>query len=139
MPPSYEKDQGPVIDALRELTAFADQYGDSPYAAEARKLIGECVRKLTDHELYVARFYLDANKPYAAIGRLEGHHQGLPGVAARAGNHVALGKNLLENGEADRGAGDVREAVDAAPRGFPGGEGEAVYSVHRQALRREDQ
>ena len=72
MPPSYEKDQGPVLDALRELSAFSDQYGDSVYAPEARKLIGQCVQKLTDHELYVARFYLDANKPFAAIGRLEG-------------------------------------------------------------------
>ena len=63
MPPSYEKDQGPVIDALRELSAFADQYGDSPYAPEARKHIGDCIKKLTDHELYVARFYLKTTSP----------------------------------------------------------------------------
>ena len=72
MPPSYEKDQGPVIDALRELTRVRRSVRRQPVCAEARQLIGECVRKLTDHELYVARFYLDNNKPYAAIGRLEG-------------------------------------------------------------------
>src|SRR5258706_13458041 len=33
VPPSYEKDQGPVNDALRELTAFVDANGDSPYAS----------------------------------------------------------------------------------------------------------
>jgi outer membrane protein assembly factor BamD len=96
MPPSYEKDQGPVIDALRELTAFADQYGDSPYAAEARKLIGECVRKLTDHELYVARFYLDANKPYAAIGRLEGIIKDYPASQREPEIMLLLGKTYLK-------------------------------------------
>ena len=96
MPPSYEKDQGPVIDALRELSAFADQYGDSPYAAEARKLIGECVRKLTDHELYVARFYLDANKPYAAIGRLEGIIKEYPASQREPEIMLLLGKTYLK-------------------------------------------
>jgi outer membrane protein assembly factor BamD len=96
MPPSYEKDQGPVLDALRELTAFADQYGDSPYAAEARKHIGECVRRLTDHELYVARFYLDANKPYAAIGRLEGIIKDYPASQREPEIMLLLGKTYLK-------------------------------------------
>ena len=96
MPPAYEKDQGPVIDALRELGAFADQYGDSPYAAEARKLIGECVRKLTDHELYVARFYLDNNKPYAAIGRLEGIIKDYPASQREPEIMLLLGKTYLK-------------------------------------------
>ncbi len=96
MPPSYEKDQGPVIDALRELTAFADQYGDSVYAPEARKLIGNCVRKLTDHELYVARFYLDNNKPYAAIGRLEGIIHDYPASQREPEIMLLLGKTYLK-------------------------------------------
>ncbi len=96
MPPSYEKDQGPVLDALRELTAFADQYGDSPYAAEARKHIGDCVKRLTDHELYVARFYLDADKPYAAIGRLEGVIKDDPASAREPEIMLLLGKTYLK-------------------------------------------
>lgn len=96
MPPSYEKDQGPVIDALRELSAFSDQYGDSIYAPEARKLIGECVKKLTDHELYVARFYLDANKPYSAIGRLEGIIKDYPASQREPEIMLLLGKTYLK-------------------------------------------
>lgn len=95
-PPSYEKDQGPVLDALRELTAFADQYGDSPYAAESRRLIGECIRKLTDHELYVARFYLDNNKPYSAIGRLEGVIKDFPASQREPEIMLLLGKTYLK-------------------------------------------
>jgi outer membrane protein assembly factor BamD len=96
LPPSYEKDQGPVIDALRELTAFADQYGESPYAAEARKLIGECIKRLTDHELYVADFYLKANHPHAAIGRLEGIIKDYPGAQREPEIMLLLGKTYLK-------------------------------------------
>jgi outer membrane protein assembly factor BamD len=72
VPPAYEKDQGPVRDALRELTSFIEEYPDSEYATRARKLVDDCVRRLADHELYVADFYLKRNKPLAAVGRLEG-------------------------------------------------------------------
>jgi outer membrane protein assembly factor BamD len=96
MPPSYEKDQGPVIDSLRELSAFVDQYGDSPYAPEARKHMGECVKKLTDHELYVANFYLKNNKPYAAVGRLEGILKDYPASQREPEIMLLLGKTYLK-------------------------------------------
>jgi outer membrane protein assembly factor BamD len=96
MPPSYEKDQGPVLDALRELGAFAEQYGDSPYAPEARRLIGDCVRRLTDHELYVARFYLDNDHPYSAIGRLEGIIKEYPASQREPEIMLLLGKTYLK-------------------------------------------
>jgi outer membrane protein assembly factor BamD len=101
-PPSYEKDQGPVLDALRELTAFADQYGDSPYAPKARKLIGDCVKRLADHELYVARFYLDRDKPYAAVGRLEGLIKDYPGAQRECETLMLLGKTYLKMERPDR-------------------------------------
>jgi len=76
VPPAYEKDQGPVRDALRELSAFLAEYADSPYAVQARKLEEDCVRRLADHELYVADFYLKKKRPQAAIARLEGLARG---------------------------------------------------------------
>lgn len=96
LPPSYEKDQGPVLDALRELTAFTEQYGDTTYAGEARKLIGDCVRKLTDHELYVADFYLRANHPFSAIGRLEGIIRAYPGAQREPEIMLLLGRVYLK-------------------------------------------
>ena len=101
-PPSYEKDQGPVLDALRELNNFADQYGDSPYAPKARQLIGDCVRRLADHELYVARFYLDRNKPYAAIGRLEGLLKDYPGAQKEPETLMLLGRTYLKMDKPDK-------------------------------------
>lgn len=71
LPPSYEKDQGPVMDAMRELRTFLDEHGKSTYARRAREMYADSVRRLADHELYVARYYLDRNRPQAAIWRLE--------------------------------------------------------------------
>jgi len=101
-PPSYEKDQGPVNDALRELTAFTDQYADSPYAPKARQLMGDCIRRLADHELYVARFYLDRGKPYAAIGRLEGVIKDFPGAQREPETLLMLGQTYLKMEKPDR-------------------------------------
>ncbi|HZS38811.1 MAG TPA: outer membrane protein assembly factor BamD [Polyangia bacterium] len=95
-PPSYEKDQGPVLDALRELTAFTESNGESPYVPKARQLMGDCVRRLADHELYVAQFYLDRDKPYAAIGRLEGLLRDYPGARREPETLLLLGKTYLK-------------------------------------------
>jgi outer membrane protein assembly factor BamD len=96
VPPSYEKDQGPVHDALRELQAFVETSADSPYAPKARDLIGDCIRRLAEHELYVARFYLDRNKPYAAIGRLEGLVHDYPGAKREPETLLLLGQTYLK-------------------------------------------
>lgn len=101
-PPSYEKDQGPVNDALRELSGFTDQYSESPYAAKGRQMMGECVRRLADHELYVARFYLDRGKPFAAIGRLEGVVKEYPGAQREPETLLLLGQTYLKMEKAER-------------------------------------
>ena len=120
-PPSYEKDQGPVLDALRELTAFADAYGDSPYAAKARKLIGDCVKRLADHELYVARFYLDRDKPYAAVGRLEGLIKDYPGAQREAETLMLLGKTYLKMEQRDRAREIFNKLASEYPEDYRAG------------------
>src|SRR5262245_6366862 len=72
VPPAYEKDQTAVHDALRELNDFVDKYPDSTYMKQALQDRREVLRRLIEHEVYVARFYLDRDAPQAAILRLEG-------------------------------------------------------------------
>lgn len=96
VPPSYEKDQGPVIDAQRELTDFLNRYGNSMYADSARALLAEVIQRLADHELYVARFYLDRNKPKAAIWRLEYVVQEYPRAKRDAEVLMLLGQVYLK-------------------------------------------
>jgi outer membrane protein assembly factor BamD len=96
VPPAYEKDQGPVKDALRELTAFVDAYSDSPYAPKARQMMGDCTKRLASHELYVATFYLERNKPKATIGRLEGLVKEYPGSNLEPEVLLLLGRTYLK-------------------------------------------
>jgi outer membrane protein assembly factor BamD len=113
VPPSYEKDQGPVNDALRELNAYVDQYPDSPYVAEGKKMSADCVRRLADHELYVARYYLDRGRPYAAIGRLEGLVHDYPGAQREPETLLLMGKTYLKMKKPDKArAAFVKLTID---------------------------
>jgi len=71
VPPSHEKDQGATKDAMRELQAFLTTFKQSKHLPQVKALYRRCIRRLADHELYVARFYLDQDKPKATILRLE--------------------------------------------------------------------
>ena len=72
LPPAYEKDQTSVRDALRELNDFVEKYPDSKYLTDAQKSRREVLARLIEHEVYVARFYLDRDHPQAAVLRLKG-------------------------------------------------------------------
>lgn len=100
VPPSYEKDQGPVLDAARELCDFLDHYGNSPYADNARKLFAETIQRLADHELYVARYYLERDRAQAAIWRLEYVVTEYPGARREAEVLLLLGQVYLKQDKA---------------------------------------
>jgi outer membrane protein assembly factor BamD len=63
LPPAYEKDQSSVRDALRELDSAREKYPDSPYAKPAQAYRREVLRRLIEHEVYVARFYWRSARP----------------------------------------------------------------------------
>lgn len=70
LPPSYEKDQSATQDAHRELTKFVKKYPNSSYASEAKELLDKVDRKLAEHEMYVARFYWERDRPMGTVLRL---------------------------------------------------------------------
>jgi len=84
MPPHYQRDQDQLQDALVELAYFFDHYPSSPMHPLALKLQDEVRRRLLEHELYVAKFYLDRDRPEAAIGRLESAHKSYTGIGLDA-------------------------------------------------------
>ena len=96
VPPAYEKDQGPVRDALRELTAFSDEYGDSKYLPRAKELVADCLKRLSEHELYVADFYLARGKPLATISRLEYLIKQYPGSGLEPEALLLLGRTYMK-------------------------------------------
>lgn len=101
MPPHYQRDQSMLQDALIELDYFFDHYAGSDLEPLARKLQGEVQRKLLEHELYVAEFYLDLDRPEAAIGRLEAAHRRYPGVGFDAEVLFLLGVTYLRMEEVE--------------------------------------
>jgi outer membrane protein assembly factor BamD len=111
VPPAYEKDQTAVRDALRELNDFVDKYPDSKYLAEAQKHRRAVQRRLIEHEVYVARFYLDRDEPMAAILRLEGALRRFPNSGREPDLLVALGETHLQMGNALSAKGAFQRAV----------------------------
>jgi outer membrane protein assembly factor BamD len=99
VPPTFEKDQSATRDALRELVAFSKKYTTSKYLPQAQKLYRECIQGLADHELYVAKFYLDHDKPKGAIFRLEGMLKRYPAAGIDAQVMFLLGQTYLKLNE----------------------------------------
>ncbi len=72
LPPSYEKDEAPVRQALDALQRFTINYPKSELQTEAKKLIVDCREQLAAHERYVADFYWKRKAWKGAAGRLLG-------------------------------------------------------------------
>jgi outer membrane protein assembly factor BamD len=102
LPPAFEKDQTAVRDALRELNDFLDKYPDSKYLEPARKFRREVLARLIEHEVYVARFYLDRDHPESAILRLEGALKRYPDSGREPELLLALGETHLQMGNPSR-------------------------------------
>ena len=69
LPPSFEKDQGPIKSTLDALNRFTATYPKSEYVNKAKDLIAECRRRLAAHEQYVADFYWKRESWKGAAGR----------------------------------------------------------------------
>jgi outer membrane protein assembly factor BamD len=71
LPPSFEKDQTPVKNALRAMEDFMRLYPKSKYFEQAKKTHDEVRRRLCQHELYAADFYAKRQKWHAVVNRLD--------------------------------------------------------------------
>ena len=99
LPPDYQRDQSQLQDALVELEYYFDHYQGTVTERFALKLRDEVRRRLLQHELYVANFYLSREKPEAAIGRLEAAHSRYPGIGLDAEVLFLLGITYLRMDE----------------------------------------
>lgn len=70
-PPAHEKDQVATREAIAAYEGYVGRFPDHQNVAKAKARILEGRRALADHELYVARFYLNQERPVSARGRLE--------------------------------------------------------------------
>jgi outer membrane protein assembly factor BamD len=112
LPPAAEKDQSAVQDALRELSDFIDKFPESEYLEQARTRRRDVVRRLVEHEVYVARFYLAQGHPKAAILRLEGAIKRYPDSGREADLLLTLGQTHLEMGNPKTAKATFLRVVD---------------------------
>lgn len=129
LPPHYQRDQSLMRSAKVELLHFLDHYPGSPLRSEAQVLLNEVNRKLLEHELYVARFYLDRERPRAAVSRLESAHARYPGIGMDADVLFLLGVTYLRLGEIELARETLAE-LQAQHPGHHKGEQAKLYLVH---------
>jgi outer membrane assembly lipoprotein YfiO len=101
LPPHFQRDQTLLREAVIELDYFFDHHRGSEMEPFARKLEAEIKRRLLEHELYVARFHLDSDRPEAAIMRLEAAHEMYPGIGLDAEVLFLLGVTYLRIDEVE--------------------------------------
>ena len=116
LPPSYQRDQTPLVEAVEELEYYFDHYAGTETEPFAIKLRDEVKRRLLEHELYVARFYLDKDRPEAAIGRLESAHATYPGIGLDAEVLFLLGVTYLRMDEVELARSTFSELQSQHPK-----------------------
>ena len=98
-PPSYELDQGPTHEALRQLRRFVLDFPDDPRVENANELTRNALTMLAQHELYVADYYLDDGHPEAAVRRLNTLLEAYAGSGIEAEAMLLLGRVYLDMGD----------------------------------------
>lgn len=114
-PPTHERDQRPVHEALRQLRRFVLDFPDDDRVPEARRLIGECLRILAEHELYVARFYARRDARPAVVMRLRTLLSTYQGSGLEAEALMMLGETYLEMGDRPQAREAFRQLVEQFP------------------------
>jgi outer membrane protein assembly factor BamD len=98
LPPAHERDLSSTKRAARELSSFVESHPDSEYIEEAREMMREARRRLADHEMYVANFYLERDNARGAKMRLKyllNNYSGL-GLDAKALYRLAIAHTELD-------------------------------------------
>ena len=132
LPPSYEKDQSAVIDALRELDDFRKKFPDSPYmkkADELRKRGAEAPGR--PRGLRRALLPRAATTPRRRRMRLEGAIKRYPGSGREPELLFSLGETYLHMGDPPRAKETLRARGRRVRRRAAGAPVGAVSRVHR--------
>ena len=70
LPPQHEKEQISTVRTVESMQYLLNKFPKSKYTKQAKEKLAECRRKLADHEIYVANFYLKRKHYKAVINRL---------------------------------------------------------------------
>ncbi len=112
LPPSYEREQTPLKNALDSLNKFLAAYPTSSFAPEARALVIDCRRRLLQHDRYVAEFYWK-RKAWNGTGA---RWMGIGQTYGDLDDGKVRGEAYWRAGEAYRNGGDALAETTALKR-----------------------
>lgn len=115
-PYAHERDQHYTQESLRLLRRFLLDHPEDPQAERARRLAERAMEMLASHELSVATFYLDRERPMAAIGRLRTLVQSYPGSQHEPHALRLLGETYLAVRDPQRAKRAFKQLVDRFPQ-----------------------
>ncbi len=115
LPPAYERELASARDAEREYAYFLKKYPNSEFEKDARRKLALVRRRLADHEMYVAQFYLKRDNPRAAAMRLTYLLDNYSGVGLDARSLFLLARSYLQLGDTRK----ARTALDDLIENFP--------------------
>lgn len=115
LPPAYERELGSARDAEREYAYFLKKFPNSEFEADARRKLVLVRRRLADHEMYVAQFYLRRGNPRGAAMRLTHLLDAYSGVGLDAQALFLLARSYIELGDVRK----ARTALDDLIAHFP--------------------
>lgn len=115
LPSSAEKDQTGELSSLQAFNEFLIQYPSSELRAEAQKKVAELRHRLADHEMRIGQFYLDHQRPLAAVGRFESVIEKYPGAGFDSDAAFKLYHTYLDLKEADKAKATLKQFVEKHP------------------------
>ncbi|MBI2894292.1 MAG: outer membrane protein assembly factor BamD [Deltaproteobacteria bacterium] len=116
IPPPHERDLASARDSLRDLRRYLSRYPRHRYSGWAKKLEGKCLRLLAQHEMYVARFYLERGEYQGAIGRLDGIFRNYRGSGLEAEAMLLQARTYLDMRRNDEARQTLERLVETFPR-----------------------
>lgn len=116
LPPGYERDLARARDAEREMRLFLKRNPNTEYTKDAGRYLLLARRRLADHELYVATFYLTRNNPRAAALRLTYLLKNYTGLGLDPQALFLLARAYLELKDVDKAVVALKDLVSVHPQ-----------------------
>lgn len=114
-PPSTEKDQTSVRDARNGFEEFLKLYPASEHVAQSKKLLGEILARLAQHEMAVADFYLHHDRLPAAVNRLTRLVEDYPQSELAAPALLKLARTLVKLEKKDQARATLEKLLKDYP------------------------
>jgi len=115
LPPSYEKDQSEVERAARLLRDVIERYPKAAFRKDAEDKLRACNTKLAQHDLYVARFYVQLKKWHGAASRYEVVRGYVGGSTLEPIVLLELGETYVKLKEKDKSRAVFAQLIERHP------------------------